>query len=198
MLGRSQKKIRRRSTPSIICEPWCDSKIIWEWTIKDLCTRCNPAFSIQTVKTLSNRMTEKFTIAISRIHEASREAEHIVLTFDWWYTYRNTSVLGFMQSYLDKNLELVTVTKGNFRMLRGQSASDVCYVISKVVRDRLGNRTVKYFVSSSPPVNKAAVREFNDTPVEEHWFPWSMHFLCVLTLLIVWFVKLAFVIPTES
>ena len=46
----------------------------------------------------------------------------------------------------------------------------------KIVRDMLGSRKPKYYVSDSAPVIKSAVRRFVQSNGNENWFPCSVHF----------------------
>lgn len=119
----------------------------------------------------------KFRQAVEQIRQSVSSTEFVVPTFVGWSTVRNEAILGFIASWIDKDLRLHSKVVGNCRLSGRHTANDVCGVLSRVVIERLGGKLPGYFVSDSVPTNSAAVPKFmkNDGG-DDYWFPCIVHY----------------------
>ena len=86
-----------------------------------------------------------------------------------------------MVSSLNRSGSFQTRVVGNIPRIGGHLADFVASCINQVVNDRLGGRTLDYFVSDSAPVSKSAVRRFMEREGDEKWFPCAVHFIQLAT-----------------
>ncbi len=62
-------------------------------------------------------------------------------------------------------------------VVRRHRAFQIVDIIRTVVHDRAGGRIPNYFVSDYSSVHPCAVRKFMNKPVDDYWFPCSVHIL---------------------
>ena len=175
-IARSRQKTFDDALVALFSSPDIPKSILEHQRFIRLIRSSNPLLKVATVKTVNSWLWCRFHSTISRIRTDVSTAEFIVLTCDGWPTYGNYSVMGFMVTYLDAELRMVTKCLGNFKMTAVHSGSYICELIRKVVVNRPVGCSPSYYVSDSAPVNKLAVRLFEEDEGDEHWFPCSVHF----------------------